>query len=94
MDKKLFIIGVLSLSAVVLFAANLLQPRTANAALVVKDNDYTAVTARTAKGGEALYILDNRTGAMIVMSYDPARRAVIPLGQPRFVMDAFKGAGQ
>ena len=47
MDKKTFIIGVLSLSAVVLFAANLLQPRTANAGLVVKDNDYTAVTART-----------------------------------------------
>jgi len=94
MDKKTFIIGVLSLSAVILFAANLLQPRTANAGLVVKDNDYTAVTARTARGGEALYILDNRTGAMVVMSYEPNRRAVVPLTPPRLVMEAFGPGGR
>ncbi|QOV90310.1 hypothetical protein [Humisphaera borealis] len=91
MDKKLFTIGVLSVSAVVLFAANLLQPRTAQAGLVVKDNDFTAVTARTAQGGEALYILDNRTGNMVVMNYDPNRRAVVPMTAPRSIMDAFKG---
>lgn len=90
MDKKLFIIGVLSLSAVVLFAANLLQPQPAHAGLVVKDNDFTAVTARTARGDEALYLLDNRTGMMVVMSYEPSRRAVLPLTPPRPVTDAFR----
>lgn len=90
MDKKLFIIGLLSLSAVILFAANLLQPTQAHGGLVVKDNDYTAVTARTNRGAEALYILDNKTGMMVVMSYEPSRKAVVPLTPPRAVMDAFK----
>ncbi len=71
MDKKHFTIGVLSLSAVVLLAANLIQPRLAEAGLVVKDNDYTAVTARTNKGGEALYLLDNRTGTVVVLVWQP-----------------------
>lgn len=90
MDKKLFIIAVLSLSAVILFAANLLQPRMAHAGLVVKDNDFTAVTARTAQGAEALYILDNRTGNMVVMNYDTNQRAVVPVTPARPVTDAFK----
>lgn len=92
MDKKLFTIGVLSVSAVVLLAANLLQPRVAEAGLVVKDNEYTAVTARTVQGGEALYIVDNRTGTMVVMGYDPTRKEVRPLAPPRPVMDAFGAA--
>ena len=91
MDKKHFTIGVLSLSAVMLLAANLIQPRIAEAAFVVKDNDYTAVTARTNKGGEALYILDNRTGMMVVMTYDVNRKAVVPVTPPRAIMEAFGG---
>ncbi len=46
LDKKTFTIGILSLCAVFLTAANLLQPQQADAAFVVKDRDYTAVTAR------------------------------------------------
>ncbi len=93
MDKKHFTIGVLSLSAVVLLAANLIQPRLAEAALVVKDNDYTAVTARTNKGGEALYLLDNRTGAVVVLSFDVNRKTVTTVGGPKPLMDAFGGGG-
>ena len=89
LDKKTFTIGVLSLSAVILTAANLLQPQVADAAFVVKDNDYTAVTARVNKGGEALYILDNRTGNMVALTFEPGK-GIVPLGQPRPLMDAFK----
>jgi hypothetical protein len=89
LDKKTFVIGVLSLSAVVLTAANLLQPRVAEASFVVKDNDYTAVTARVNKGGEALYILDNRTGNMAVLNFEPGK-GIVQIGTPKPVMDAFK----
>lgn len=91
MDKKTFTIGVLSLSAVMLLAANLIQPRTADAAFVVRDNDYTAVTARVSKGGEGLYILDNRTGMMSVLTYDAAKKGIIPLAKTTPLTDAFAG---
>jgi hypothetical protein len=90
MDKKTFTIGVLSLSAVIMTAANLIQPRVADASFVVKDNDYTAVTARISKGGEALYVLDNRTGMMVALTYDPNTRKVLPMGKPRSLTDAFR----
>ena len=89
LDKKTFTIGVLSLSAVVLTAANLLQPRVADAAFVVKDQDYTAVTARINKGGEALYILDNKTGNIVALNFEPGK-GIVPLGTPKPLMDAFK----
>jgi hypothetical protein len=79
LDKKTFIIGVLSLSAVVLFVANLIQPPRAEAQMSIKDRDYQAVTARVVKGGEALYLTDNRTGKMAVFIYDPNKRAVVPV---------------
>ena len=89
MDSKVFTIGVLSLSAVVLLAANLLQPPIAQAAFVSKDNDYTAVTARVSKGGEALFITDNRTGMVAALMYDTGKKTVVPLGPPRMITDAF-----
>jgi len=79
LDKKTFVIGVLSLSAVILFVANLIQPPRAEAQMSIKDRDYQAVTAHVSKGGEALYLTDNRTGKMAVFVYDPNRRAVVPI---------------
>lgn len=93
MDKKTFTIGVLSLSAVVLLAANLVHLPTADAALVIKDNEYTAVTARVARGGEALYILDNKTGMMVALNYDTGKKGIVPIGQPRNITEAFNHGG-
>lgn len=95
MDKKTFTIGILSLSAVVLTAANLIQPKFAEAAFVQKDNDYTVVTARIADGGDALYVLDNRTGQVAALRYDPARRTVVPAATAvKQITEAFAaGAG-
>lgn len=92
LDKKTFIIGVLSLSAVILFVANLIQPPRAEAQMSIKDRDYQAVTARVIKGGEALYLTDNRTGKMAVFVYDPGKRAVIPVAAGS-IANAFGGAG-
>lgn len=89
-DKKSFAVGVLTLSAVILFATHFMLPSPATAAVAIKERDYTAVTGRTTKGGEALYLTDNRTGMMGVFVYDPGKRAIVAVAV-RPVSDAFAG---
>ena len=91
-DRKSFTVGVLSLTAVVLFVGNLMLPEPATAAVTIKERDYTAVTGRTTKGGEALYLTDNRTGLLGVFVFDPGKRAITAVAiKP--VADAFTGRG-
>lgn len=87
MDTKTFSIGILSLTALVLFVANMLVP-TAEANSVIKDRDYQMITARVVTGGEALYIVDNRSGQMGVFTYDNRTHGVVPRNV-RPVADAF-----
>jgi hypothetical protein len=91
-DKKSFAIGVLALSGVILFVGNLMLPEPANAGVAIKERDYTAVTGRTTKGGEALYLTDNRTGLLAVIVYDPGKRALQAVAVKQ-VSDAFAGRG-
>src|SRR5438034_4246913 len=89
-DKKTFTIGVLSVTAVILLAANLMLPQPVAGMVAVKDRDYTAVTGKTTKGGDALFLTDNRTGMMAVFVFDPNVRSLKALDvQP--VSDAFTG---
>ena len=92
MDKKTFTIGVLSLTAVILFCANLLVPPKAHANEVVKDRNYQVITARVTANDEALYVLDNRSGQMAVFVYNPSARQ-LQVRSVKPVMDAFAGAG-
>ena len=93
MDQKTFAIGILSLTAVILFVANLLLPtQRVTAEEVIKDRDYQMLTAHIQQNDEGLFILDNRSGQMAVFSYDPAARS-LKLRDLRPVMDAVAGAG-
>jgi hypothetical protein len=87
MDNKTFGIGILFLTAVILLVANWMVPNQVVADTVVH-RDYSVVTARVQQGGDALYIVDNRTGQMAVFTYDPQRRNVQPRAV-RAVTDAF-----
>jgi hypothetical protein len=88
MDRKLLAICFLTISAMGLMIADFVSP-TARAAAVVVDRDYQVVTARIASGDDAVYILDNRTAKLVVLSYDPTSRSLLPRAmQP--VSDAFK----
>lgn len=78
MDKKLFAIGILSLMAVLLLVANVIPVQPANANVVIRDRDYQLVTARIVSGGEALYVLDNRTGLVAAFVWDTAARRIVP----------------
>jgi len=78
MEKKTFTISILSLTAVALIIANYFAPQPAQALMTIKDRDFAAVTARTQQSGDALYVLDNRSGRVAVFSYDPSTRSLQP----------------
>ena len=88
MDRKLILICVLTVSAVALMIANFVTPA-ARADTAVNSHDYQAVTARISSGGEGLYIVDNRTGLILVLTYDPNSRTLVPRAA-RPVSDCFK----
>jgi len=83
-------IGVLSITAVILFIAQFipLQPALASQT-VLKDRDFTLVTAPSQLGGDNIYITENRTGQMAIFAWDPARRALTLRGTGSLT-DAFK----
>ncbi len=87
MDKKTFGIGILSLTSVLLLIACLLPSKPADAAFAVKDRDYQLIAAK-GQNGDAIYVVDNRTGLMAVFAYDNRARVMRPK-QVRPVMDAF-----
>jgi hypothetical protein len=89
LDKKTFGIGILALTAVILLVANFFAYRSAEAAAVIKDRDFQAVTVRSTGGGEALYVADTRTGMIAVFVYDPGTRG-LRLRATRPVSDAFR----
>ncbi|MGN6506896.1 MAG: hypothetical protein ACTHM6_15180 [Tepidisphaeraceae bacterium] len=77
MDKKTYAIGVLSVVAAILLVANIMPMPTTQAATVIKDRDYTLATTRSQLGGEVLYVIDNRTGQVAVVSV--VNRQLTPL---------------
>lgn len=92
-QNKTFAIGILSLTAIVLAIANYFLSEPAMAQVALKDRDYSLVTARTTTGGDALYILDSRTGQVAVMTYDNTAKTVKPR-KVRALMDAFSATGR
>jgi hypothetical protein len=77
MDKKTFSIGILSVTALILLLANMMPVPQARAADAVKERDFTLVTSSISQGGEALYIVDNRTSQIGVFSWDTTQRRVV-----------------
>lgn len=80
MNSKTFSIGVLSITAVLLFIAQFMPVQQAHATLTIKDRDFSVVTARANQGGEALYVTNNRTGQIAVFAWDVGRRTLVLSG--------------
>jgi hypothetical protein len=70
MSQKTFVIGILTVTALILGVANLLPVPRAEAAFSIKDNRYQLVTTKSARGGEVLYVIDNLTGQAAVFGWD------------------------
>lgn len=89
MDKKTYSIGILSITGLILVIANFMPMPAAKADEAVKERDYTLVTSPIAQGGEALYVIDNRTGLLAVLTWDVSART-IRLRDLKPVTDAFR----
>jgi hypothetical protein len=77
MDKKTFWIGILSLTATLLLMGNYFaSPQPAMATMSIKDRDFSMCTAHSQTGGDALFVLDNRSGKVAVYAYDPSGRTI------------------
>ncbi len=70
MDSKTYGIGILTLTATALLIANLFAPTPVIGDEAVANDDMQAVTARTVKGGDALYVLDHSSGKLAVFTVD------------------------
>ena len=92
LDKKTFVIGVLSLSVLVLVVANILAPRYVSAGESMMNPDYQLSTARVQTGGEALYVTDTRSGTMLVYVYNPSARTLVAAAR-RPVQESFQTRG-
>jgi hypothetical protein len=91
MNRTNYTIGILTITAIVLLIANFcLTPPRVIASDVIKDRDYSVATAHSLSGGDALYIIDNRTGLLGVFTYDTGTRSLAPR-VTRPVSDAFAG---
>jgi hypothetical protein len=77
MDRKLLAICILTITGMALMIANFVTPA-ARADMAVNSHDYQLVTAGLQGGGEALYIVDNRTGLMAIFTYDAGSRSIQP----------------
>jgi hypothetical protein len=90
MNSKTMSIGVMSITALILAIAHLIpvQP-VIGAGTTIKDRDYALATGKSTKGGEILYVTENRTGQIAVFAWDASGRSFQPAGTVT-VTDAFR----
>jgi hypothetical protein len=79
MKSNSLTIGFLSITALILFIAQFIPVRPADAAVAIKDRDYSMVTARSTRGGETVYVIDNRSGQIAVFTWDAGQRRLVPM---------------
>ena len=77
MDKKTYTIGVLAIIATLLLIGNLIPTPAAQATTTIKDRDYTLCTTRSQRGGEVLYLIDNRSGQIATISLQQGQLQVL-----------------
>jgi hypothetical protein len=77
MDKKTFTIGILTITALLLFLAQFMPlAQTAVASDSVRDRDWQIVSTSGTQGGDAIYIADARTGLVAVYTWDAGDHAI------------------
>jgi hypothetical protein len=79
-NPKNLSIAVLSITALILFVAQFipLQPEAAASQTTIKDRAYALVTTPSQRGGDIIYLVDNRTGQLAVFAWDANRKAFMP----------------
>jgi hypothetical protein len=79
MSSKNLSIAVLSITAVILFIAQFMPVEPAMAAqTTIKDRAYALVTTTSQRGGDIVYVVDNRSGMLAAFAWDANRKGFVP----------------
>lgn len=89
MDTKSYTIGILFITATILFVAQFVPVQPASGGTAIRERDYSLVTAKAVAGGDALYVADNRTGFVAVFTWDASRR-MVEVRDVKPITDAFR----
>jgi hypothetical protein len=73
MKNKELSIGILSITAVILFIAQFLPVQRVQAEEALKGSNYSVATSRRQGGGETIYIID-RSGQLVILTWDAGGR--------------------
>lgn len=79
MKSNSLTIGILSVTALILFIAQFIPVRPAYGEVTIKDRDYSLISARSARGGETIYVVDNRSGQIAAFVWDAGGRRLAPI---------------
>jgi hypothetical protein len=80
MDRKIFSIATLSLTAMTLFVACLFPNRPANADFAVKDlRGMQMVTVNANQGGDVLFVIEPQSSKIVILKWDANRRDLRPV---------------
>ena len=81
MDRKTFAIGILSVTALVLFLCTMIPvSHAADGGFAVKDlQGWQMMTASSQQGGDVLYVIDP-DGKIVVLAYNPVQKVMQPVG--------------
>jgi hypothetical protein len=75
MDRKTFSIGILSLTAAILFVATLFPAKPARADFAVKDlRGIQMITVASQGGGDVLYVIEPTSSKVLVLAYNPTTK--------------------
>jgi hypothetical protein len=69
-DRGTFVLAMLGIAALILAVAHLITPAPALAIDSASNRDISVVTAESVAGGDALYVLNNRTSILAVVTFD------------------------
>jgi hypothetical protein len=79
MNSKTLSIAVLTVTAVILFIAQFIPVQPAMASqTTIKDRAYALVTTTSQRGGDLVYLVDNRSGQLAVFAWDANRKSFVP----------------
>jgi len=76
------ILALLCSAAALMATIFFVNPAPAPADLTIKDRDYQMVTATSATGSDALYVLDSRSGVLMVLMPEPGKGLQVKGSQP------------
>ena len=74
MKNKNLSIGILSITALLLFIAQFIPVQPVAYGEALKDRDFSLIAATSSRGGDTIYVVDHRNGTAAVLTWNATAR--------------------